>query len=181
MFDDWEEGDEVCLLPKSLYGLHQAGRKWYEKLSAVFTEFGLKPSNVAPWVYYQRKRANIVWVGKLDQVAATSWGIFWQASVGWSCFLIVSSLAHPRMPAFSHHGELDAGKLTVEVILEVIERVQTMSPNHLSVIHVPELSCWFVFRGLSSKCSMRRLAITGSNYRRRPSNSSKDKTNSLFW
>ncbi|CAH2020785.1 unnamed protein product [Acanthoscelides obtectus] len=45
------KGDKVCLLRKSLYGLKQAGRSWYQKLSQTLSECGANPTNSDPCVF----------------------------------------------------------------------------------------------------------------------------------
>ena len=42
----------VCKLFKSLYGLKQAGRKWYDALCKALTEIGFKRSEANPTVFY---------------------------------------------------------------------------------------------------------------------------------
>lgn len=47
-----QEGDKVCLLEKSLYGLKQAGRSWNQTLHEVLIELGAAQSECDPCVYY---------------------------------------------------------------------------------------------------------------------------------
>ncbi|KAJ8890407.1 hypothetical protein PR048_009915 [Dryococelus australis] len=52
----WEEGDGedlVCLLKHSIYGLHQAGKDWYEYLSGILKRLGLKQCLSEPCVFVQ--------------------------------------------------------------------------------------------------------------------------------
>lgn len=49
----FEEGDKVCLLEKSIYGLKQASRQWNKKLNAVLLEIGMSRSKVDPCIYYR--------------------------------------------------------------------------------------------------------------------------------
>ena len=47
--EDW-----VCLLQKAIYGLKQAGREWYELISATFTnDWGFKQSRVDPCMFFR--------------------------------------------------------------------------------------------------------------------------------
>lgn len=52
MLSDLKTGNKVCLLKKSLYGLRQAGRSWYTRISEVLKNFGAKASNADHCVYY---------------------------------------------------------------------------------------------------------------------------------
>lgn len=40
-----QQGNQVCLMQKALYGLRQAGRQWYFKLCDELVKFNLKQSN----------------------------------------------------------------------------------------------------------------------------------------
>jgi hypothetical protein len=51
MLKQLREGDHVCLLKKSLYGLRQAGRSWYAKLDGILRRFGAVPTKAGPCVY----------------------------------------------------------------------------------------------------------------------------------
>jgi hypothetical protein len=50
----------VCKLFKSLYGLKQAGRKWYDVLCRTLADLGFKRSEADPAVFYVHQDANIV-------------------------------------------------------------------------------------------------------------------------
>ena len=45
------EGEQVKRLLKSLYGLKQAGRKWYETLSRALSDLGFQVNNADPGVF----------------------------------------------------------------------------------------------------------------------------------
>ncbi|KAK8926133.1 hypothetical protein KSP39_PZI018401 [Platanthera zijinensis] len=47
--------DQVCRLKKSLYGLKQSPRMWYQKFDTYMLELGLERSNSDHCVYFQRK------------------------------------------------------------------------------------------------------------------------------
>lgn len=49
----FEEGDKVCLLKKSIYGLKQASRQWNKKLNAALLEIGMSRSRVDPCIYHR--------------------------------------------------------------------------------------------------------------------------------
>ena len=49
----------VCKLLKSLYGLKQAGRKWYNALCKVLDNIGFKWSKAGPAVFFARKGEDI--------------------------------------------------------------------------------------------------------------------------
>jgi hypothetical protein len=51
MLKQLREGDHVCLLKKSLYGLRQPGRSWYAKLDGILRRFGAVPTKANPCVY----------------------------------------------------------------------------------------------------------------------------------
>lgn len=53
-----QEGDKVCLLKRSLYGLKQAGRAWNKKLDLALKKIGAKPTNADPCIYYIGKGKN---------------------------------------------------------------------------------------------------------------------------
>ena len=58
----YEESDKkwyVCKLFKSLYGLKQAGRKWYDTLCKVLANIGFKRSEADPAVFYTHRNGNI--------------------------------------------------------------------------------------------------------------------------
>ena len=57
-----EEGKEsyVCLLQKSLYGLKQAGRLWYERLWKALIKFGFVRCQVEHCVFYKHKDGEFV-------------------------------------------------------------------------------------------------------------------------
>jgi hypothetical protein len=52
-----KNGDEekVCRLHRSLYGLKQAGRSWYEKIDTFFEELGLERTHADNCVYQRRQ------------------------------------------------------------------------------------------------------------------------------
>lgn len=51
MLSELEEGDKVCLLKKSLYGLRQAGRQWHSRLNEALTKNGFTATNGDPCLY----------------------------------------------------------------------------------------------------------------------------------
>ncbi|PNF20906.1 hypothetical protein B7P43_G11180, partial [Cryptotermes secundus] len=50
----FEEGnaDDVCLLLKSIYGLHQSGKDWNDTITFIFVSFGLKQCTKDPCVFF---------------------------------------------------------------------------------------------------------------------------------
>jgi Reverse transcriptase (RNA-dependent DNA polymerase) len=55
-----EQGDQVKHLKKSLYGLKQAGRRWYDTLSNALTKIGFCVSKADPGVFYLRAQCDIL-------------------------------------------------------------------------------------------------------------------------
>ena len=51
---------EVCRLKKSLYGLKQAGRRWYQKLVEIMEKLGFKRCDVDQAVFYRRKGSTLI-------------------------------------------------------------------------------------------------------------------------
>ena len=59
----YEESDRkqyVCKLFKSLYGLKQAGRKWYNTLCKALADIGFKQSEADPTIFYIHQDDNII-------------------------------------------------------------------------------------------------------------------------
>ena len=50
----------VCRLLKSLYGLKQAGRKWYDALCKALADIGFKRSEANPAIFYAHQTNNII-------------------------------------------------------------------------------------------------------------------------
>ena len=60
--EGYEEQDRqqyVCRLLKSLYGLKQAGRKWYDALCKALANIGFKQSEADPTVFYTHQMNDI--------------------------------------------------------------------------------------------------------------------------
>ena len=55
MLDKYMKSDCVCLLKKGLYGLKQAGRKWYEQLSTKLRQMGAEPTKADPCLYLLKR------------------------------------------------------------------------------------------------------------------------------
>ena len=53
--------NKVCRLLKGLYGLHQAGRGWYQEMSGVFKKLGFKKSAVNHLYFTIGMEMNILW------------------------------------------------------------------------------------------------------------------------
>ena len=51
-----DAGDRVLRLIKTLYGLKQSGRRWYQKLTSVFISLGFTQCSVDQAVYYKISR-----------------------------------------------------------------------------------------------------------------------------
>jgi transposase InsO family protein len=54
------EDEHVKHLKKSLYGLKQAGRRWYDTLSSALTKIGFRVSKADPGVFYLRAQCDIL-------------------------------------------------------------------------------------------------------------------------
>lgn len=55
--------EQVCKLKKSIYGLKQAGRCWYECLTDVMQKCGMKQSVEDPCLFYARKKNDYLYCG----------------------------------------------------------------------------------------------------------------------
>jgi transposase InsO family protein len=55
--------DHVCKLKKSLYGLKQAGRVWYERIHAEFTAMGFTRLVNEPCTYVKRSKECVIIIG----------------------------------------------------------------------------------------------------------------------
>ncbi|CAB0042347.1 unnamed protein product [Trichogramma brassicae] len=52
MLDDLKKNNKsACKLNKALYGLRQAGRRWYEKINGVLKQLGLRPTSCDSCLY----------------------------------------------------------------------------------------------------------------------------------
>ena len=54
-YSDLDNPDKVCQLKKTLYGLKQSGRRWYQQLVEIMTALGFQRCNIDQAVFYQRK------------------------------------------------------------------------------------------------------------------------------
>jgi len=54
------QGENVMRLRKSLYGLKQAGRKWYEALARALVDLGFRITQADPGVFYLRMEIHII-------------------------------------------------------------------------------------------------------------------------
>ncbi|KAD3640342.1 hypothetical protein E3N88_29565 [Mikania micrantha] len=61
-FEDPIHRDQVYLLDKALYGLHQAPRAWYEKLSTHLIEHGFNMGQIDKTLFYREKGKDIILV-----------------------------------------------------------------------------------------------------------------------
>lgn len=57
-----EDPDTVCRLNKAIYGLRQAGRRWYAKLDETLRNIGLTPANADPCVYVDSGKLTFILV-----------------------------------------------------------------------------------------------------------------------
>lgn len=55
------QGHKICHLKKALYGLRQAGRQWYAKLSKVLKDASLTPTNADPVFTLIKTRQSSCW------------------------------------------------------------------------------------------------------------------------
>ena len=65
--------DHVCRLKKSLYGLKQAGRVWYERIHSEFIVMGFIRLNNDPCIYVKRSKEFVIIIGLyVDDLVLTS-------------------------------------------------------------------------------------------------------------
>ncbi|BES90199.1 Hydra magnipapillata [Nesidiocoris tenuis] len=73
MLQELSNGDKVCHLRKSLYGLKQSGRQWYKKLHHALVEMGFKPTPSDPCLYVKQKGKDMTLLGVyVDDLILTS-------------------------------------------------------------------------------------------------------------
>jgi hypothetical protein len=60
--EGYVKGDYVCKLQRSLYGLKQSGRAWYDKINTTFIKLGFSRSNADPSVYSRISRSEVLYV-----------------------------------------------------------------------------------------------------------------------
>jgi Reverse transcriptase (RNA-dependent DNA polymerase) len=71
-FIDTTNPDLVCLLHKSLYGLRQAPRAWFEKFSSTLLGFGFKPCTYDPSMFIaHHKRQILILLEYVDDIVVT--------------------------------------------------------------------------------------------------------------
>ena len=71
-FVDPTKPDHVCLLHKSVYGLKQSPRAWYDKFSNFLLEFGFVCSKKDPSLFiYARDKAVIYLLLYVDDMVIT--------------------------------------------------------------------------------------------------------------
>jgi Reverse transcriptase (RNA-dependent DNA polymerase) len=71
-FIDPNKPDYVCLLQKSLYGLRQAPRSWFEKLSSTLLQFGFKSSYFDPSMFIaQHQGHTLILLVYVDDIIIT--------------------------------------------------------------------------------------------------------------
>ena len=58
-YEELDKKRYVCKLSKSLYGLKQAGRKWYDALCRVLADIGFNQSEADPAIFYVHKDQDI--------------------------------------------------------------------------------------------------------------------------
>nr|GEY82099.1 hypothetical protein [Tanacetum cinerariifolium] len=61
-FEDPHFPNKVCKIEKSLYGLHQAPRAWYEKLSSYLLENGFRRGTIDKTLFIKKDRDDILLV-----------------------------------------------------------------------------------------------------------------------
>ena len=60
MLQQIEGGHNVCKLKRALYGLRQAGRKWYETLSLKLEEIGLHATKRESCMFHAKRNGNLL-------------------------------------------------------------------------------------------------------------------------
>ena len=70
--EGYEEQDKkwyVCKLLKSLYGLKQAGKKWYDALCKALADIGFKWSEADPTVFYAHQNTISPYLPVMSMIA----------------------------------------------------------------------------------------------------------------
>ncbi|CAL1387232.1 unnamed protein product [Linum trigynum] len=71
-FVDPDRPDYVCRLRKSIYGMHQPPRVWFQCLSSALIEFGFRPSKTDPSLFiYQQGAATVYMLVYVDDIVIT--------------------------------------------------------------------------------------------------------------
>ena len=58
--EGYEQNGKVCLLQKSLYGLRQAGRRWFERLRESLCQMGLGVSEADPCLFHLKRNGRVI-------------------------------------------------------------------------------------------------------------------------
>ena len=52
MLNEFQNGNKMCLLNKSLYGPKQSGRSWYNRLKETLKKYEATPTNADPYLFH---------------------------------------------------------------------------------------------------------------------------------
>ncbi|PPQ85111.1 hypothetical protein CVT26_005400 [Gymnopilus dilepis] len=113
-----ESKGKVCRLRKTLYGLKQSGRRWYQRLVEIMEKLGFKRCEVDQAVFYRKKEGKLMIV--LVHVD--------------DCMLVATALpliTHFKIAIAKHVGITDLGELHWILGIEV-RRVRELRLIHLS-------------------------------------------------
>ena len=136
-FEVWDRDTHVCRLKKTLYGLKEAPRAWYERIDSYLMKLGFTHSNADPNLYFKVDREKC---RNYMHYACICPRFSWSHTILTSC--IIQNLVHH----WSSHAEIKSIACTHETIkIHTYEhsvltgKLKAENPNYLYIIYVIEI------------------------------------------